>query len=142
MPSMQLDIMAALPLEAKRSLVDAMSEEYSRTMNSDPRLMTIVIRELPNGSIWHCGLAESSPGTLLMCDIRSGRDIATRHALAVRLIDIIATRTNVSAAHIKVEFTQHPGEEMFHPFLGGFNRDWDDLEAETRITDLRPPSLP
>jgi hypothetical protein len=25
---------------------------------------------------------------------------------------------------IKVEFTQHSGDEMYHPHLGGFNRDW------------------
>jgi hypothetical protein len=25
---------------------------------------------------------------------------------------------------IKVEFTQHSGDEMYHPHLGGFNADW------------------
>jgi hypothetical protein len=26
---------------------------------------------------------------------------------------------------LKVEFTQHDGDDMYHPHLGGFNRDWN-----------------
>lgn len=106
-----------------------MSEEYSRIMGSDPKLMTIVIRELPAGSIWHCTDEEPVPGTLLMCDVRAGRNRATRHNLASRLIDLIPAHTGVGANDVKVEFTQHSGDEMFHPFLGGFNRDWDASES-------------
>ena len=25
---------------------------------------------------------------------------------------------------LKIEFTQHAGDEMFHPHLGGFNSEW------------------
>ena len=129
MPSLQLDIHAELLPPEKQALARAMSEEYSRIMGSDPKLMTIVIRDLPNGSIWHCTDDEPVPGTLLMCDVRAGRDRTTRHRLASRLIDLITARTGVSREDIKVEFTQHTGDEMFHPFLGGFNRDWDESEA-------------
>jgi hypothetical protein len=30
----------------------------------------------------------------------------------------------IDPATLKIEFTQHAGDEMFHPQLGGFNQDW------------------
>ena len=32
--------------------------------------------------------------------------------------------TGLDPDRIKVEFTQHSGDEMYHPHLGGFNADW------------------
>lgn len=124
MPSLQLDITAELTADQKQTLARRMSEIYSRIMDSDPRLMTVVIRTLPAGSVWHCTDGEPVPGTLLMCDVRAGRDRATRDRLARDLIDLVAEHAPVSRMDMKVEFTQHSGDEMFHPFLGGFNRDW------------------
>ena len=129
MPSLQLDVESELTPPAKRALARTMSEEYSRIMGSDPRLMTVVIRDLPTGSIWHCTEDDPVPGTLLMCDVRAGRDRATRHDLASRLVDLVAAHTGVNKDDVKVEFTQHTGDEMFHPSLGGFKRDWDRSEA-------------
>lgn len=124
MPSLQLDIIADLDERQKQSLARELSREYSRIMGSDPRLMTVVIRTLPPGSVWHCTAEEPVPGTLLMCDVRAGRDRVTRDDLARTLIDLVATRGAVPAMDVKVEFTQHAADEMFHPFLDGFNQDW------------------
>ncbi|HWK25429.1 MAG TPA: hypothetical protein VNS09_02645 [Solirubrobacter sp.] len=129
MPSLQLDVAAELSVERKQALAREMSAAYSRIMGSDPRLMTVVIRTLPAGSVWHGTGDEPVPGALLMCDVRAGRDRATRHDLAASMVDLVAARTGVAAIDVKVEFTQHSGDEMFHPFLGGFNRDWDATEA-------------
>lgn len=123
MPSLQLDLTADLGPEAKGALAKRLSLTYSRIMGSDPRLMTVVVRTLPAGSVWHCTEGEPVPGTLLMCDVRAGRTPQTRDELARALIEIIAEDTGVAAEHIKVEFTQHAGDEMFHQHLGGFNRD-------------------
>ena len=130
MPSLQLDVAADLTAEEKRALARELSAAYSRIMGSDPRLMTVVIRTLPAGSVWHGTADEPVPGALLMCDVRAGRDRETRHRLAAFAVDLIAARTGVAAMDVKVEFTQHTGDEMFHPFLGGFNRDWDAREAD------------
>lgn len=129
MPSLQLDIEAELTAAQKQTLARRLSSIYSETMGSDPRLMTVVIRVLEAGSVWHCTASDPVPGTLLMCDIRAGRDRETRSSLAERLITAIAEDTGVRGDDIKVEFTQHTGDEMFHPHLGGFNRDWDESEA-------------
>jgi hypothetical protein len=40
---------------------------------------------------------------------------------------------------VKVEFTQHSGDEMYHPHLGGFNDDWT---GDERITSAGPASAP
>ncbi len=140
MPSLQLDVSADLSPAEKRVLAAEMSADYSRIMASDPRLVTIVIRTLPAGSVWHgTGTGSPVPAALLMADVRAGRDCQTRHELAARLVELVAGRTGVPRTDVKVEFTQHSGDEMFHPFLGGFNRDWDASEAGASITDLRAP---
>jgi hypothetical protein len=43
---------------------------------------------------------------------------------------------------MKVEFTQHTGNEMYHPHLNGFNKDWrgDEREDRTAASSLRPPA--
>lgn len=124
MPSLQLDITTDLSADQRQTLARRMSDVYSRIMDSDPRLMTVVIRTLPAGSVWHCTDEAPVPGTLLMCDVRAGRDRSTREQLARQLVDLVAEYSPVSRMDIKVEFTQHSGDEMFHPFLGGFNQDW------------------
>lgn len=128
MPSLQLDIEAALTPTQKQALARKMSDTFSRVMGSDPRLMTIAIRTVEPGSLWHCGGEDPVPASLLMCDVRAGRDRETRHALAKELSELIVAETGVSEQDLKVEFTQHTGDEMYHPFLGGFNRDWDASE--------------
>jgi hypothetical protein len=44
--------------------------------------------------------------------------------LAHRLIADCQTIAGIDRDRIKVEFTQHRGDEMYHPHLGGFNADW------------------
>ena len=125
MPSLQLDLTVDLTAHQKRVLSSELTAEYSRIMASDPKLMTVVIRALPEGSVWHGTEQGLVPGALIMCDIRAGRNRSTRHQLAARLIELVAEHAHIAALDVKVEFTQHTGDEMFHPFLGGFNRDWD-----------------
>jgi hypothetical protein len=67
-----------------------------------------------------------------MCDIRSGRPVQTRAQLARSLIDACAGMLELDTLWVKVEFTQHSGDEMYHPHLGGFNNDW---AGDERITN-------
>lgn len=106
-----------------------MGEVYSRVMGADPALMTIVVCSLPAGSIWLGRDPQATSAALLMCNARAGRDRATRHELAATLVGLVAEHTGVSEMNAKVEFTQHTGDEMHHPFLGGINHDWDTTEA-------------
>ena len=59
-----------------------------------------------------------------MCDIRRGRSVQRRAQLARQLIADCCEIAGIDPDQIKVEFTQHSGDEMYHPHLGGFNTEW------------------
>ena len=65
---------------------------------------------------------DGAPSALLMCDVRRGRPVETRAELARRLT--AACEAALGLGVLKVEFTQHAGDEMWHPHMGGFNQDW------------------
>src|ERR1044072_2852220 len=100
--------------EAQRALAAELTAIYAEVMDAPPELVTVVIRA---AGVWRDG----APSALLMCDVRRGRTVETRAELARRLT--AACETALGFSYIKVEFTQHPGDEMWHPHLGGFNQD-------------------
>ena len=67
-----------------------------------------------------------------MCDIRRGRPPEQRSKLAEALIGACVEVLGLRIDQINIEFTQHAGDEMFHPMLGGLSDDWDQRE----INDL------
>ena len=74
--------------------------------------------------MWRCTAGEPVPAALLMCDVRRGRPAATRAELCRRLVAACEEVAGLDPSLLKIEFTQHDGDEMWHPHLGGFNRDW------------------
>ena len=62
------------------------------------------------------------------CD-RAGRPaelrMAVAQALCAHCIELLGLRED----RLNVEFTQHSGDEMYHPALGGFSPDWSPGEA-------------
>jgi phenylpyruvate tautomerase PptA (4-oxalocrotonate tautomerase family) len=114
-PSLQLDVPAAPDRETQRALAARLTAIYAEVMDAPPEIVTVVIRE---AGVWRAG----APSALLMCDVRRGRPVATRGELARRLT--AACEAALGAGYVKVEFTQHAGDEMWHPHLGGFNQDW------------------
>ncbi|MGW7276507.1 tautomerase [Streptomyces sp. NPDC054864] len=125
MPSIQID----LPLDAaeptKQELARRIGKIYADHMKVNADLLTVSIHDLGQGSVWRCHEGgEPTPSALIMCDIRKGRTRETRAALAQSLIDACVDLFQLDSLWIKVEFTQHSGDEMYHPHLGGFNKDW------------------
>lgn len=124
MPSLQIDVPARLEVGVKRLLAKRSGLVYAATMEADPELITVSVHDLGEGSVWRCTADEPQPHSLIMCDVRRGRSAETRAALARQLIEICADVLALDPFSVKVEFTQHSGDEMFHPHLGGFNSDW------------------
>jgi hypothetical protein len=116
-PSLQLDVAAAPDRETQRELAGTLTAIYAEVMDAPPEIVTVAIRE---AGVWRDG----EPSALLMCDVRRGRDVETRAELARRLV--AACEAVLGTGYVKVEFTQHAGDEMWHPHLGGFNTDWPD----------------
>ena len=131
MPSLQFDAPRAYDAETKRVIARELGRAYARIMQTAPDLVTVAIHDLGQGGIWRCTEREPQEAALVMCDIRAGRTPATRAELAEEIIAICATRGDLQSHQIKVEFTQHPGDDMYHPHLGGFNHDWSGDETSS-----------
>lgn len=126
MPSIQIDLPLTVDPDAKRALARDVGIIYSTTMQVHADLLTVSIHDLGQGGVWRCHAdGEPTPSALVLCDIRRGRPVETRAALARQLIDLLVTSFGLSRTWLKVEFTQHSGDEMYHPHLDGFNKDWD-----------------
>ncbi|KQU85683.1 tautomerase [Variovorax sp. Root318D1] len=131
MPYLQLDVNDSYPEDLKQQLAARMCETYASTMSVDIRRISVAIRELGAGGIWR--IAEVGkvpvPVSLLMLDIRRGRPAELRMAVAKALCAHCIELLGLREDRLNVEFTQHDGDEMYHPTLGGFSPDWKPGEA-------------
>ena len=129
MPYLQLDVNGPHPVEAKRELARRLCETYARLMSVDIRRISVAIRELGEGGVWRTVEGEPAPVSVLMCDIRRGRPAELRMEVAKALcrecIEVLGLRED----RLNVEFTQHAGDEMYHPTLGGYSPEWTEGEA-------------
>lgn len=131
-PYLQLDVPGHYATDAKRRLAATMSATYSTMMSVDIRRISVAIRELGEGGLWRTlevgGRPE--PAAVLMLDIRRGRTVELRLAVAKALCAHCVEILGLSQDRLNVEFTQHSGDEMYHPALGGFSPDWESGERD------------
>jgi phenylpyruvate tautomerase PptA (4-oxalocrotonate tautomerase family) len=132
MPYLQLDVNDHYTVADKKRLAARLNETYSRMMSVDIRRITVAIRELGEGSVWRVPDlgGEPTPVSLMMLDVRKGRSSELRmevaKALCADCIEILGLRQD----RLNVEFTQHTGDEMYHPSLGGYSPEWSPEEDE------------
>jgi phenylpyruvate tautomerase PptA (4-oxalocrotonate tautomerase family) len=128
MPYLQLDVNGRHPVADKKRLAKQLSETYARLMSVDIRRISIAIREVGEGGVWRMVDGDPAEVSVLMCDIRLGRSAELRLEVAKALcrdcIDILGLRED----RLNVEFTQHSGDEMYHPTLGGYSPEWTEGE--------------
>ena len=124
MPYLQLDVNDRYSADDKKRLAARLCDTYSRMMSVDIRRISIAIREVGEGGVWRMIDGEPVPVAVLMCDIRRGRPADLRMEAAKALcgdcIDVLGLRQD----RLNVEFTQHAGDEMYHPTLGGYSPEW------------------
>lgn len=131
MPYLQLDVNGHYPTAVKKRLAAELSQTYSTVMKVDIRRVTVAIRELGEGSVWRIVDANGAPEpvSMLMLDIRRGRPADLRMRIARALCAHCVALLGLREDRLNVEFTQHDGDEMFHPALGGFSPNWNASEA-------------
>ena len=127
MPYLQLDVNGHYPIEQKKLLAAKFSETYARVMSVDIRRISVAIRELGEGSVWRIPEADGEPVavSLMMLDIRRGRPPELRMQLAKALCAHCVEILGLQQDRLNVEFTQHSGDEMYHPALGGYSPEWE-----------------
>lgn len=126
MPYLQLDVTGHYSTSTKQSVAARISEAYAAMMSVDIRRISVAIRELGEGGVWRIAEAGAQPVpvSVLMLDIRAGRPLELRLRVAKALCDICIEALGLRRDRLNVEFTQHTGDEMYHPALGGFSPDW------------------
>jgi hypothetical protein len=140
MPSIQIDLPLIVEPDVKRDLARKVGNIYAKTMQVHADLLTVSIHDLGDGGVWRCHEeGDPTPSALIMCDIRRGRPVETRASLAQQLIELLMQTFSLGRTWLKVEFTQHAGDEMYHPHLHGFNKDWD---GDERRHTADPRSAP
>jgi phenylpyruvate tautomerase PptA (4-oxalocrotonate tautomerase family) len=140
MPSIQIDLPLSVGPDVKRDLARSVGNIYSATMQVNADLLTVSIHDVGDGGVWRCHEGgDPTPSALIMCDIRHGRPVETRASLAQQLIDLLVDTFAFDRTWLKVEFTQHAGDEMYHPHLRGFNKDWKGDERGDGTDVDNPP---
>mgnify|MGYP001821511614 FL=1 len=129
MPYLQLDVNGHYPVEVKQRLARTLSATYADLMSVDLRRISIAIREFGEGGVWRMIDDQPTPVSMLMCDIRRGRSAELRLELAKALCRDCVEILGLNAERLNVEFTQHAGDEMYHPSLGGFSPEWSVQET-------------
>jgi phenylpyruvate tautomerase PptA (4-oxalocrotonate tautomerase family) len=127
MPYLQLDVSATYSADDKKRLARHLGDIYARMMQANPRRISVAVRELPGG-VWRCTDDEPYAAALLMCDIRRGRPPEQRSELAAALVACCVDVLGLRIDQVNIEFTQHAGDEMYHPMLGGLSDDWHEGE--------------
>jgi phenylpyruvate tautomerase PptA (4-oxalocrotonate tautomerase family) len=127
MPYLQLDVNDHYPTEQKQLLAAKMCETYARMMSVDIRRISVAIRELGAGSVWRIPVDGGEPVavSLMMLDIRRGRTPELRMEVAKALCSHCVEILGLPEDRLNVEFTQHTGDEMYHPALGGYSPEWE-----------------
>ncbi len=127
MPYLQLDVNGRYTVADKQLLAAKMSETYARMMSVDVRRISIAIRELGDGSVWRITEAGNDPVpvSMMMLDVRRGRPAELRMEMAKALCKHCVEILGVAENRLNVEFTQHAGDEMYHPSLGGYSPEWE-----------------
>ena len=133
MPYLQLDVNDRYPPALKQRLAEQMCRTYAEMMSVDIRRISVAIRELGEGGVWRMPdpAREPMPVALMMLDIRQGRPPELRMALAKALCAHCTELLGLREDRLNVEFTQHAGDEMYHPTLGGFSPEWAPGEGAT-----------
>ena len=140
MPYLHFDLPARYPAATKRSLAARLGALYAEIMQTNPGIVKIGFRELGGENLFRCGAPDGGvePVVVGQCDIRRGRPVEQRAALAAAIVGACAEALGVDPAANELEFTQHAGNEMYR--RGAFASDWTASESTSAALAPEQPS--
>src|SRR4051812_2150658 len=129
MPYLHFDLPGMYPAATKRALALRLGSVYAEIMQTTPSIVKVAFRELGEENLFRCGAPDGGvePVVVGQCDIRRGRPVEQRARLAAAIVAACSEALGVDAAQIELEFTQHPGDEMYR--RGAFAQDWTAAES-------------
>src|ERR1044071_2914996 len=106
MPYLHFDLPARYPAEVKRRLAARLRALSAEIMQTTPRIVKISFRELGEDNLFRCGAPDGGVETVVVgqCDIRRGRPVEQRAALAAAILTACSGALGVDAAMIELEF--------------------------------------
>lgn len=129
MPYLHFDLPRRYPADVKRALAARLGALYAEIMQTTPGIVKVSFRELGADNLFRCGAPDGGvePVVVGQCDIRRGRPVEQRAALAAAIVDACADLLEIGSTQIELEFTQHTGDEMYR--RGSFASDWSAAES-------------
>ena len=124
MPYLHFDLPRRYPAEVKRGLAALLGALYAEIMQTSPSIVKVGFRELGEENLFRCGAPDGGvePVIVGQCDIRRGRPVEQRAALADAIVGACSEALGVDASTVELEFTQHAGDEMYR--RGAFAGHW------------------
>ncbi|RME35214.1 MAG: tautomerase [Gammaproteobacteria bacterium] len=130
MPHLQFDINRPLSDEEKQGFAEAVRALFSRVMDTGTDHIAVSIRQFGTHDLSLGRVTRPEQGVALVnADIREGRSLEQRRALALGLIELLDRTIGIPPAHVYVTCTEHKGED-FHlaeRYLAPWNRGEDPL---------------
>jgi phenylpyruvate tautomerase PptA (4-oxalocrotonate tautomerase family) len=114
MPHLQFEINKQATTEQKTAFAERVRQLFAKTMDTGTDHISISIREFGSHNLFIGRVKNQEEGVALVnADIREGRDIKKRRALALGFLEIIDEIWQIPPGNAYVTFTEHKGED-FH----------------------------
>ena len=114
MPHLQIDINKSLSDVTKTNIANQFKTLFSNIMNTGTDHIATSIREFGTYNLDIGRVKDHELGVALVnADIREGRALEKRRALALGFIEILNDLANIPVKNIYVTFSEHKGED-FH----------------------------
>ncbi|QZP38096.1 tautomerase family protein [Halobaculum magnesiiphilum] len=125
MPHLRFDLSVAVTDDERASFADWVAETYAEVMDTGTDHVGVAVVE---SDPQLGGAGEDDPVALVNADVRVGRTVDQRHALARRLTTELGDRFGIPERTVYVVLTEHEGADFV---LGGEPLDaWDPAERD------------
>jgi phenylpyruvate tautomerase PptA (4-oxalocrotonate tautomerase family) len=131
MPHLRFEVNRSIPDAAKIALAEHVRQLFANVMGSGTDHISISIYECGTYDLSIGRVTEPGKGVAIVdADIRKGRTIDQRRALALGFIELLQKNLGIPPEHVYVTFTEHKGED-FH-MSDRYLADWREGEERTR----------
>jgi phenylpyruvate tautomerase PptA (4-oxalocrotonate tautomerase family) len=128
-PYLHLDLPLTVPPADRARIAQRLANLYADVMQTNRERVTIAFRELGENGVVRTGADGAlEPVVMVNCDIRRGRPAEQRERLGAAVAALLEEELAWPPARTVLEFTQHPGDEVWRE--SGLGADWSPAESD------------